>query len=148
MFIKTDPWLPPIIKITGLLFLNLQISFPFISLPNNNSFLIGVPVNSTFLSLINFLVSGNVIHIFFIKGIEILFASPGVMSDSWEITGILFLKALNITGIATNPPFEKITFGLSNFKIHDASKIPFTTLNGSLKLFKSKYLLSFPVFIP
>ena len=45
---------------------------------------------------------------------------------------------------ATNPPFEKITFGFSLFNILFASITPFITLKGSVKFFISKYLLSFP----
>ena len=45
-----------------------------------------------------------------------LFASPGVISDSWIITGTLYLAAAKTTGTVTKPPFENTISGL-NFLI-------------------------------
>ena len=77
-----------------------------------------------------------------------MFARPGVISDSWATTGIFLKEAATTTGTDTNPPFENTTSGFSFLIIYDASKTPFTTLNGSEKFFKSKYLLNYPLDIP
>ena len=45
----------------------------------------------------------------------ILFARPGVISDSWIITGIFLRPAASTTGTDTNPPFENTISGLICF---------------------------------
>ena len=50
----------------------------------------------------------------------ILFASPGVKSDSWMIVGIFSERAAMTTGTLTNPPFENNKSGLCflEFYVH------------------------------
>ena len=62
-------------------------------------------------------VSGNVAQTFFENGIDILLASPGVISDSWIITGTLLKYPPITTGTLTNPPLENIILGLIFFII-------------------------------
>ena len=117
-------------------------------LPLKSSFLIGEPV-STALFLGRYCnVSGKLVHILVANLVAILFASPGVISDSCIITGIFKKAAAITTGTLTKPPFEKTISGEYFFIILFASKSPLRTLKGSLKFFKSKYLLSFPEDIP
>ena len=77
----------------------------------------------------------------------ILFASPGVRSDSCKTTGILSNLAAIQTGTLTNPPFENTKFGFSFFNTNKESTIPFSTLNGSIKFSHEKYLRNFPELI-
>ncbi len=55
----------------------------------------------------------NYSTLFVADGIASLFARPGVMSDSWIITGILRCFAANTTGTETNPPLEKTISGFN-----------------------------------
>ena len=77
-----------------------------------------------------------------------LFASPGDMSDSWMIVGILQVFAANTTGTVTKPPLEKTTSGFSLLSILRDSPKPLSTLNGSVRFLTLLYLLSFPEEIP
>ena len=67
------------------------------------------------------------------EGIAILFARPGVMSDSWIITGMWFFFAPSTTGTATKPPLENTKSGFNFFNRRFASLMPFSTLNTSLR---------------
>src|SRR5699024_1208195 len=78
-------------------------------------------------------VSGKVVRTFFAKGIAILFASPGVKSDSWMIAGTPRSLAARTAGTDTNPPLENNTSGLHLPMMRQASNVPFNTLNGSLR---------------
>ena len=84
------------------------------------------------------MVSGKLQHTFFAPRIAILFASPGVISDSWIIAGIWQCFAARTTGTDTNPPLEKTTSGLSLRRMEIACPYPFNTLKGSEKFFQSK----------
>ena len=117
-------------------------------LPLKSSFLIGEPVSTAFPFGRYCRVSGKLVQTFVANLVAILFASPGVISDSCMITGIFKKAAAITTGTLTKPPFEKTISGAYIFMIFFASKSPFTTLKGSLKFFRSKYLLSFPEDIP
>src|SRR5699024_2818401 len=93
-------------------------------------------------------VSGKLQQTFVAKGIQILLASPGVISDSWIKVGIFFLLAAITTGTVTKPPLENTTSGFSSFISFLASMNPFRTRNGSVKFLTSKYRLNFPEEIP
>ena len=77
-----------------------------------------------------------------------LFASPGDMSDSWMMVGILQVFAAKTTGTVTKPPLEKTTSGLSLLSILRDSPKPFSTLKGSVMFLRLLYLLSFPEAMP
>ena len=62
------------------------------------------------------MVSGKLQHTFVAAEREILFTSPGVISDSWIITGIWRCLAARTTGTATKPPLEKTTSGFQLFQ--------------------------------
>ena len=116
--------------------------------PSASSALIGEPV-STALSFGSILtVSGKLQHILVAAEKLSLFARPGVISDSWMMTGTWFFFAAHTTGTETKPPFENTMEGLSSLMIRFASPKPFSTLNGSVKFCREKYLRSFPVAIP
>ncbi|MPN40346.1 hypothetical protein SDC9_187882 [bioreactor metagenome] len=132
----------------GLLLLNPQSLRPTSLLPIKSSDLIGVPVATPFPFLMYLRVSGKVVHTFLANGEAILFASPGVMSDSWIITGMPLSFAPRTTGTATKPPLENTKSGFIFLMIFDASLIPLATLKTSLKLSFDIYLLSLPEEIP
>ena len=50
-------------------------------------------------------------------GSAILFASPGVISDSWMMHGIFKEAAALTTGTETKPPLENTMSGFNSFKI-------------------------------
>ena len=118
---------------------------PFSLEPLKSSSLIGVPVSIALSFGIFCNASGNVAQTFFAKGIDILLARPGDISDSCIITGTLLKCPPITTGTLTNPPLENIIFGLIFLIIDVASDIPFITRKLSVKFLKSKYLLSLPV---
>ena len=66
-------------------------------------------------------VSGKLQQTLAADGMQILLASPGVMSDSWMMVGILKCFAARTTGTDTNPPLEKTTSGRYFFKSARAS---------------------------
>ena len=66
----------------------LQRSSPAALLPSKSSCLIGEPVRTAFPSGRYLSVSGKLQHILVAFLIAILLARPGVISDSWIITGI------------------------------------------------------------
>ena len=113
-------------------------------LPLRSSSRIGEPVSIDLFLGRYCNVSGKLVQILVANLIAILLASPGVISDSCIITGIFESAAAMTTGTLTNPPFEKTISGEYFFIILFASKSPLSTLKGSVKFFKSKYLLSFP----
>ena len=147
-FITWLPVLPPIKRITGLSSVKLQNFLAASLSPVKSSVLIGVPVTTAFPSGRFFWVSGKLQHIFVAFGSASLFASPGVISDSWRMTGIFFFAAARATGTLTKPPFEKTISGFSFFISFFDWKYPLKTLKGSIKFLRSKYLLSFPDDIP
>ena len=108
----------------------------------------GVPVRTAFSAGRSLIVSGKLQQILLAPAMLSLLARPGVISDSCTIYGILSAPAALTTGTLTKPPLEKTMSGFIFFKIFFASANPFNTLNGSVKFFGSKYLLSFPVAIP
>src|SRR5690606_27827836 len=91
------------------------------------------------------IVSLKTVKIWEANGSEILFAKPGVTSDSWTTTGILANFAAITTGTETKPPLEKMTVGLIFLIIEKACVIPAITLNGSVKFCTEKYRRSFPL---
>ena len=108
----TAPVLPPTTIIIGLSVVNPHSSRPASLLPRRSSCLIGEPV-STALSFGRYLtVSGKLQHIRVAFFIAILLARPGVISDSWIITGICLFPAASTTGTDTKPPFENTISGL------------------------------------
>ena len=148
MFTATAPRLPPIIRITGFELSNPQNLSPFSLSPLKSSSLIGEPVSTAFSAGRCFSVSGKFVHTLTAHGIHILFASPGVISDSCMIHGIFLDFAATTTGTDTNPPFENTTSGLIFLRSFLACANPFNTLNGSLIFLRSIYLRSFPLEIP
>ena len=76
-------------------------------------------------------VSSNTVKICSANEEAILFASPGVISDSCITTGIFESFAASTTGTETNPPFENTSEGFTFFKIAKACIVPYKTLNGS-----------------
>ena len=111
----TAPVLPPTTRITGLSVLKPQSLQAFSLFPDSSSFLIGEPVRTAFFSGRYFNVSGKLQHILSAPLMAILLARPGVMSDSWIITGILLWEAANTTGTDTNPPLENTISGFNFF---------------------------------
>ncbi len=107
----------------------------------------GVPVNTQSRPLNIGTVSGNDVQIFVANFDAIRFASPGVKSDSWIITGTLAKKPAIHTGTDTKPPFENITAGLILLIKNKDCAMPNITFKGSVMFFKSAYLLSLPDFI-
>ena len=65
-----------------------------------------------------FAASSNVTNIFEAKRSAILFASPGVISDSCNKTGTLFNHPPITTGTDTKPPFEKLHLVLVFESLH------------------------------
>ena len=147
MLTEAAPKLPPITKITGLLTVKLHKSRAEILSPFVNSSLIGEPVRTAFSFGSMDKVSGKLQQIFFATGIHSLFASPGVISDSWIIQGMCRDAAARTTGTLTNPPLEKTTSGFIFFKYFRACANPFMTRKGSVKFLRSRYLLNLPVAI-
>ena len=129
----TEPRLPPIIKITGLSSVSPQNSSAADLLPSNSSWRIGEPVSTAFSFGRCSKVSGKLQHTFVADGIEILFASPGVISDSWMMVGTWRRFPAMTTGTETKPPLEKITSGFSSLINLFASRNPFRTRKGSVK---------------
>ena len=109
------PRLPPIIRTTGLLLSNPQNDNPLSLLPWKSSSRIGEPVKTAFSAGRCFMVSGKFVHTLDAQGIQSLFASPGVISDSWMTQGIPLDFAAITTGTDTKPPLEKTTSGLICF---------------------------------
>ena len=138
LFTTTEPRLPPITRITGLSAVNLQRSIAAILLPERSSCRIGEPVRTAFPSGRQSNVSGKLQHIFAADGIAILLARPGVISDSWMITGTLHFFPASTTGTDTNPPFEKMTSGFKFLISLRASPKPLITRKGSVKFCKLK----------
>ncbi|MPN20374.1 hypothetical protein SDC9_167753 [bioreactor metagenome] len=89
-------------------------------------------------------VSGKVVHTLLAKGMAILLARPGVMSDSCAITGTPFSFAPNTTGTATNPPLLNTTSGFIFLISAVASFTPFITLKTSVRFSFERYRLSLP----
>ena len=144
----TEPRLPPIISKVGLSSLK-PVSFFATSLsPQSSSFLIGEPVSTALFFGRYCKVSGKFVQILVANLVAILLASPGVISDSCIMTGTFESAAAITTGTLTKPPFEKTISGEYFFIILLASKRPLSTLKGSVKFFKSKYLLSLPEDMP
>ena len=85
----TEPRLPPIIRIIGRLADKPVYLSPVSRSPCNSSLRIGEPVRHAFSFGRYPRVSGKLQQTFAADGIQILLASPGVISDSWIITGIL-----------------------------------------------------------
>ena len=56
-------------------------------------------------------VSGKLQQTFAAEGMEILLARPGVISDSWIMTGTCCPLPARTTGTETKPPLENITSG-------------------------------------
>ena len=132
-FSLTAPREPPIISRTGFSPLKPQADRPFSLSPSNNSLRMGVPVCTPLPFGTYCRVSGKVAQITLAEGIAILFARPGVMSDSWIITGMWFFFAPSTTGTATKPPLENTKSGFNFFNRRFASLMPFSTLNTSLR---------------
>ena len=139
---------PPITIRTGLSSVKPHSSFPACLDPMPSSSLIGVPVRTALSAGRSLMVSGKLQQILLAPDILSLLASPGVISDSWTIYGILRRPAALTTGTLTYPPFEKTMSGWIFLRRVLASDIPFKTLKGSEKFLGSKYLLSLPVEIP
>ena len=148
MFTATAPRLPPIIRTTGFESSNPQNLSPFSLLPLKSSSLIGEPVRTAFSAGRCLSVSGKFVQTLTAHGMQILFASPGVISDSCIIHGILRDLAATTTGTDTKPPFENTTSGLIFLSRCLACASPLSTLNGSLRFLRSMYLRSFPLDIP
>ena len=109
---------------------------PSMRLPLNSSRLIGVPVCMPLLP-VYLSVSSNVTRILSAYLAAILFASPGVKSDSWQSIGHLPLAAMT-TGTLTNPPLEKTKSGLICLIISFACEMPLMTLKESVRFFSEK----------
>ena len=144
----TAPRLPPTIRITGLTSLKPQKARAFSLSPVKSSWRIGDPVRTALSWGRELKVSGKLQHTFAAEGMESLLASPGVISDSWMITGTWFFFPAITTGTLTNPPFEKITSGFNCLIRRLASLKPFRTRNGSVKFWRLKYRRSLPEEIP
>ena len=81
-FTLTLPVLPPIISNVGRTSLKPQNFMAFAEFPSNSSFLIGVPVTTALPAGSFSRVSGKLQQTFDAFGMAILFANPGVISDS------------------------------------------------------------------
>ena len=97
----TEPRLPPIIIMMGFLSLIPHSFSPLSAFPKKSFSLMGVPVSIPFSFGIYFKVSGKFAQIFFAKGKASLLASPGVISDSWMMTGTLLSHPVATTGTVT-----------------------------------------------
>ena len=111
----TAPRLPPMIRSVGFSSVNPQKASPFSLSPWKSSSRIGEPVRTAFCGGRCLIVSGKFVQTRFAQGIQILFASPGVISDSWITQGIFLDLAASTTGTDTKPPLEKTTSGLIFF---------------------------------
>lgn len=75
----------------------------------------GVPVRTALSAGRVETVSGKLQQILVAEERHNLFASPGVISDSWMMAGILRFFAARTTGTVTKPPFENTTSGFNCF---------------------------------
>ncbi|MNC29902.1 hypothetical protein D3C75_781700 [compost metagenome] len=138
------PRLPPITSTTGRARTKSSSILALSALPASSSRRMGRPVYTALSPLICLTVSGKLTHTRPAKGTDIRLASPGVISDSWIITGMPRSLAAMTTGTLTKPPLENTTSGFSRPSTRQASHTPLTTLKGSLKFFRSIYRRSLP----
>ena len=117
----TAPRLPPMTIMTGFSLERPVKASAFWGFPLNNSWRIGVPVSMALLAGSSETVSGKLQHTLVANGMESLFASPGVISDSWIKVGIFRRPAAITTGTVTKPPLEKTTSGFNCFMSFFAS---------------------------
>ena len=82
--------------------------------------------------------AGQCQQTFVAEGMEILLARPGVISDSWIMTGTCCPLPARTTGTETKPPLENITSGSRILISLRASPIPLITRNGSVKFWTLK----------
>ena len=132
------PRLPPMTMMTGFPSEKWHISKALNLLPFASSVRIGEPVRTALSAGRSFMVSGKLQQTLAATGMHSLLASPGVISDSCMMQGILRVAAALTTGTLTNPPLLNITSGFSSFNILWASANPFNTRKGSLKFLWSK----------
>ena len=88
-FTLTEPRLPPITRSTGFSPESPAKESPASLEPERSSRLMGEPVRTALSFGRYFIVSGKLQHMRVAEGMLSLLASPGVMSDSWDMTGTL-----------------------------------------------------------
>src|SRR3989339_555217 len=132
LFNPNAPVPPPKIKRTGRSSCNLKISLARALSPIKSDFLKGFPTIVAPVKYFNDSEKATVIIL--AKGAVSLLARPGRKSCWWIKLGTLKNQPAQITGTPTNPPADKIIFGLNLKIIQSEEKNPAMIKKGSIKL--------------